>query len=73
MCGNRAFYFVAQGDHRIAPNRAPRRDAAGDQNYSHQQCGNRQKDLLIFGAHAVEQARREMRYKQSGGHTGGDT
>jgi hypothetical protein len=65
--------FVAQGDHRIDLSRAPHRDAAGDQDYSHQQCGDRQKDLLIFGVHAVEQARHEMRYKQSGEQTDGDT
>ena len=73
MCCNRAFYFVAQIDHQIAPSRAPRRDVAGGQDYSHQQCGYRQKDPWIFGAYAVERVRHEMRYKQSGEQTDGDT
>jgi hypothetical protein len=40
---------------------------------SHQQCGNRQKDQWTFGAYAVEQARHEIGYKQSGEQTDGDT
>src|SRR5262245_57404350 len=52
--------FITQNNHRIDLSRAPRRDATGGQDYSHQQCGDRRKDQWIFGAHAVEQARHEM-------------